>query len=156
MSDLLGGETETAQFVKKQKEITEALFNRWWKEYPNKQQKKSAWDKWCKLDHETMQTIISHTQDRAKTDPKWVKGFVPMPVTFLNQQRWEDEWEPEQGKRKSSGKPAIEQVICSKCRGDTRSQRHREICEEGLPYWDFKTASGERYRLDTQYGAKLV
>lgn len=156
MSDLLGGEQETAQFVAKQKEITEALFKRWWKEYPNKQQKKSAWDKWCKLDHDTMQVIISHTQDRAKTDPKWIKGFVPMPVTFLNQQRWQDEWEPEQGKKKSTGKPAIEQTICKRCRGDTRSQRHVDICADNMPYWDFKKSNGEHYTLDRESGWRLV
>lgn len=134
--------------VQDPKEITETLFKQFWKLYPNKVQKKTAWDKFNKLDIETQRTIVNHVKERIQTDAKWIDGFVPMPGTFFNQHRWEDEWEPKtetaiQGRVK---RKAVEQVICPTCKSDTRAQRHHDICASNVPYWDFKI-NGNAMRL---------
>lgn len=132
-------------------ELNELLFKEFWRLYPRKEGKKPCWDKWCKIDTETQRKIIEHVRERSTTDIKWLKGYAPMPATFFNQQRWDDEYEVDAGggktkiagNEKRQGKP---QVICSKCRGDTRSQRHADICEAGVPYFDFKI-KGEPFML---------
>lgn len=63
-------------------------FSVFWKLYPRKEEKKTAATKWDKLPKETQEKIL-------KTLPTFLKGkdvkFVPMPVTYLNNERWDDE-----------------------------------------------------------------
>lgn len=69
---------------------TKIEFSEFWKLYPRKEEKKTAVAKWDKLTKETQQKII-------QTLPNFLKGkdvkFVPMPVTYLNNERWDDELE---------------------------------------------------------------
>ena len=70
-------------------------FNDFWEVYPKKQGKAGAKKKWelKKLD-EKADMIIDHVKARADTDKKWqTLEYVPMPTTFINQERWEDEYE---------------------------------------------------------------
>lgn len=63
-------------------------FSLFWNLYPRKEEKKTAVTKWNKLPKETQEKII-------KTLPHFLKGkdvkFVPMPVTYFNNERWDDE-----------------------------------------------------------------
>lgn len=63
-------------------------FSVFWLLYPRKEAKPKAKEKWDKLQKETQEKIIS-------TLPTFLKGkdiqFVPMPVTYFNNQRWDDE-----------------------------------------------------------------
>tara|TARA_R110000868_G_scaffold126479_2_gene333544 strand:- start:1207 stop:1809 length:603 start_codon:yes stop_codon:yes gene_type:complete len=63
-------------------------FSLFWNLYPRKEEKKTAATKWEKLPKETQEKII-------KTLPHFLKGkdvkFVPMPVTYFNNERWDDE-----------------------------------------------------------------
>lgn len=63
-------------------------FSLFWNIYPRKEKKKDAQIKWDKLPIETQNTII-------KTLPTFLKGkekkYVPMPLSYFNAQRWEDE-----------------------------------------------------------------
>lgn len=70
------------------------MFSEFWKVYPRKQAKAAALKKWQakKLDAEA-QAIVAHVEVRAKKDKQWLNGFIPMPATFLNQERWHDEYE---------------------------------------------------------------
>lgn len=72
-------------------------FDEFWKAYPRKTgsipQARKTWAK-QKLDQQA-DSIIAIVIDRAANDPQWSDPrFIPYPTTFLNQQRWNDEWTP--------------------------------------------------------------
>jgi hypothetical protein len=67
-------------------------FDRFWLAYPKKEAKAEAKKSWAKIKPsatlvEAMLTAI----ERQKQTRKWLEGIIPMPVTWLNQKRWEDE-----------------------------------------------------------------
>lgn len=70
-------------------------FNEFWDVYPNKKAKKVAKASWDKIQpDETLADIIIDSVIRYKRSYDWIKEngkYVPMPSTFLNQERWEDE-----------------------------------------------------------------
>lgn len=63
-------------------------FEKFWEIYPRKEGKPKSKEKWDKLKKEQQQKILD-------TLPKFLQGkelqFVPMPVTYFNNERWEDE-----------------------------------------------------------------
>lgn len=70
-------------------------FDEFWKAYPRKDSKKVARQKWDKIrpDEETRKKILADIE-RRKRSTEWLKDngqFIPMPSTYLNQQRWDDE-----------------------------------------------------------------
>lgn len=82
-----------------------ALFDTFWKSYPSKKSKptgRKAFEKIAakfKTKPDEFKTlvgeIISHVEKRKLDDPQWTKDsgqFIPMPATFLNQERWNDEY----------------------------------------------------------------
>lgn len=76
------------------KEIEEAPFEKFWQAYPKKTSKATAFGIWTrkKLDHH-IDAIMSGL-NAYKTSDQWRKEggkYIPMPSTFLNQERWEDE-----------------------------------------------------------------
>lgn len=70
-------------------------FNEFWDVYPNKKAKKVAKASWDKIQpDETLADIIIDSVIRYKRSYEWIKEngrYIPMPSTFLNQERWEDE-----------------------------------------------------------------
>ncbi len=67
-------------------------FADFWNAWPSsdrKVAKRQCEQKWKarKLDR-IADRIISHIQAMKQTD-QWVKGIIPMPMTYLNQDRWE-------------------------------------------------------------------
>ena len=76
-------------------------FETFWASYPknNRQGKAAAYKKWAEkgLD-DKVAMIANHCLERGKRDKKWLDGYVPMPVTFINQERWDDEYETVQAK----------------------------------------------------------
>lgn len=75
-------------------------FESFWKIYPRKTSKKSAHKAWVKLkpDRDLQEKIISAVRKRARSDPEWLKDggkFIPHGSTYLNGERWEDEWSDE-------------------------------------------------------------
>lgn len=74
-------------------------FNRFWAEYPLKVGKGAAWKSWQKLtkgedEAAFAEMLVLHLTERKKTDAKWIEGrYVPQPATFLNQGRWDDEYQ---------------------------------------------------------------
>lgn len=71
------------------------LFDTFWSEYPRKQGKGSAIKAWKKIKHqsETLEKITTALSWQ-KNSPDWKKDkgqYVPMPATYLNGMRWEDE-----------------------------------------------------------------
>lgn len=66
-------------------------FSEFWASYPNKTGRKPCETKWkaSGLD-EHADTILAHVEQSARTDRRWLDGFVPNPATYLNQERWKD------------------------------------------------------------------
>jgi hypothetical protein len=67
------------------------LFEKFWKEYPKKENKKKTQEIWIrkKLDS-SYEQIISFIK-KAKGTERWQKGFIPHATTFLNGERWNDD-----------------------------------------------------------------
>lgn len=67
---------------------TKIDFSLFWAVYPRKEGKKKSAEKWNRLKIETQQKILD-------TLPKFLEGkdlkFVPMPETYFNKERWDDE-----------------------------------------------------------------
>lgn len=63
-------------------------FEKFWELYPRKEGKKNCIPKWDRLKTQTQQKILD-------TLPKFLEGkdlqFVPMPETYFNKERWDDE-----------------------------------------------------------------
>jgi hypothetical protein len=67
-------------------------FSDFWKIYPNKIGKKPCAKKWKVRNlNKIADKIIDDVKWRKENDEKWVKGFVPNPLTYINQDRWEDD-----------------------------------------------------------------
>lgn len=71
-----------------------ADFERFWSVYPRREGKAACAKKWeqKKLD-DSADLIVAHVEKRAREDKKWKDGYIPMPLTFINQERWTDEYE---------------------------------------------------------------
>lgn len=74
-------------------------FDAFWSSYPRKVGKRPALQKWGKLDlsNGNFEKIIG-ALERQKKSPQWLKDngqYIPHPTTWLNQERWNDEIEPE-------------------------------------------------------------
>lgn len=96
-------------------------FEAFWREYPRKIGKGSAYKAWGKL-KPPLEICLSTLKWQKKTD-QWLRDngqYIPHPATWLNQRRWEDE-EPQPGDSHvaptGSGNPA-------------RTKTFREIDEE--------------------------
>jgi len=69
-------------------------FDVWWASYPKRRvDKEKCKTKFLKFPEEIQDLIIQDTQNRASMDDKWIKGFVPMTSTYLNNKKWEDDYE---------------------------------------------------------------
>ncbi len=84
----------------------EKLFSLWWSEYPSKKGKKPCAAKYRRLLrlHQSPETLhdemITGLRNLKTHCRKWKDGFIPNPLTFLNQERWNDE--PEQSPQTQS------------------------------------------------------
>jgi hypothetical protein len=67
-------------------------FLRFWGSWPKNERKASqgkCWAVWLKADFDLQaETILAHV-DGLKSSDGWQRGFVPAPLTYLNQRRWE-------------------------------------------------------------------
>ncbi len=71
------------------------LFLEFWSSYPRKEGKGAAYKSWMKISSpgETLQLILIALEWQKQTE-QWKKDngqYIPMPATYLNQQRWLDE-----------------------------------------------------------------
>ena len=117
MMDLFG-ETATAPMVAIKSEVNRMVgFSEFWASWPSgprKVAKQQCVNKWARLDcSESWAHIVAHVE-WMKTQADWVKdrgGFIPQPLTYLNQQRWID-WElvkprpPQKPVRQAAENPA--------------------------------------------------
>jgi hypothetical protein len=68
-------------------------FDMWWAAYPRKQGKKKAEAIYEKLSDTDKSACYLGTLRQVEENPQWAEDdrFIPMPTTFLNQARWQDE-----------------------------------------------------------------
>lgn len=88
-----GNETATIQSHNhnQSKDKPTSRFEEFWQAYPKKTGKKPCSAKWKarRLDRLADQ-ILENVRERIEGDSQWLRGFVPNPLTFINQDRWDD------------------------------------------------------------------
>lgn len=115
-ADLFGDSITTPQCsAKHMKSIINAAhgFPEFWKAWPSKSTRKAAkqqcLDKWARFQCATEASLICQHVEWMKTQHDWTKdggAFIPAPLTYLNQRRW-DGWEPPKVKPQDSALEAI-------------------------------------------------
>lgn len=73
-------------------------FTVWFDAYGKKVGKAVAMKAWSKLSKEDRDAALDDIviRKRKMADPSWSNGqYQPNPATYLNQRRWEDEWQPQ-------------------------------------------------------------
>jgi hypothetical protein len=64
-------------------------FSEFWSNYPIKEGKLDAFKSWIALSPSIDKVL--HAIQWQRTSKKWRDGYIPMPATYLNQGRWQDE-----------------------------------------------------------------
>lgn len=87
------------------KKTISSAFDAFWMHYPLKKNKKKAQETWKrkKLDR-LADRILEDLKVRPTKDRAWIEGYVPLPTTYLNGERWEDEMD--EGTKKAGGSRA--------------------------------------------------
>lgn len=93
-------ETETETEMSEMTRFDAGMFEAFWAEYPKKTGKVAVLKKWkhLKFTNGLFNKIMTALEIQKKSD-QWVKNngqFIPNPLTWLNQERWEDEVEVKQ------------------------------------------------------------
>ena len=75
------------------------LFIEFWSVYPKgrKSDKPGCFAKFKKQPHQTQLDIIEHVRIRATCDAQWLEGYIPLSKTFMNNNRWTDEYRVSDG-----------------------------------------------------------
>ena len=68
-------------------------FDEFWNLYGHKLARKQARKAWEKLSSAEHSEIMNHLPERLLTDKQWLAGYKMHPATFLNGERWFDEYE---------------------------------------------------------------
>ena len=95
---------EEEHIIKKNQEEDMYGFSEFWNKYPKKIKKKDSALKWKSKElNRFLPEILLFIDNASKTD-RWKKGFIPDPPTFLNQERWNDEVEGYNDKKREVSK----------------------------------------------------
>jgi len=74
-------------------------FNKFWEKYPKKVNKKNAEKSWLKINTAEYDKIFQSLEKYIVCKQWQDKQFIPMPSTWLDQERWNDEIDTEQKNR---------------------------------------------------------
>jgi len=81
--------------IEKKRTFSLKQFERWWAYYPRKQAKRKAREAWIRADiDEGKYLMLCDAVVRQKKWDQWQRGIIPLPATWLNQERWTDEEPP--------------------------------------------------------------
>ncbi len=82
-------------------------FAEFWSMYPKRVKRKPCRVKWKAkgLDARAVE-IIADVRNRIANDGRWLDGFVPDPLTYITQERWDDELQPRRNGSKHAAMPA--------------------------------------------------
>jgi uncharacterized protein YdaU (DUF1376 family) len=92
------------------KKTTMCQFDTFWLAYPKarRREKKKALAIWKRRNLDSIaEQIIADVKNRIINDEQWKKGYVPMPTTYLNGDRWEDELGGDDNQPSDFGKGGI-------------------------------------------------
>ena len=103
-------------------------FERFWKAYPKKVGRKPAQKKFSTLKEEVMPKIFEELE-KQKLSKQWREGFIPNPLTWLNQERWNDETPPL-----------------------TREQEARALVEQCRPQFGDNAEEAAMFKFSAKYG----
>lgn len=79
-------------------------FAQFWEAYPRKVGKVAVWKAWRRIspDQALLERMLT-TLAWQKKSQQWQRGYIPLPMTWINQGRWEDEpFEPQSSMAVSS------------------------------------------------------
>ncbi len=87
---------KTAGGIKSHSTTLDEDFNRFWQAYPKKADKQKALKAWQKLkpDEKTLNDMLEAIERHKQSDEQWHRNngqYIPLPSTWLNGRRWEDE-----------------------------------------------------------------
>lgn len=72
---------------------TAERFDDFWAIYPSRRGKKRAREIWLQKNLDARADQILHdVRERQRRDERWLNGYIPNPTTYLNQERWEDDY----------------------------------------------------------------
>ncbi len=97
-------------------------FQEFWNLYPIKNGRKACEQKWIKrklddIADKIMEKLVIQVQE----DDKWRRGFAPNPLTYINQDRWEDDIAQPTNKSVSKS-DSFNKYINSQSKGETYDQ----------------------------------
>lgn len=96
INDDIGTQSKVKE-IKENKNTYTADFLSFWEAYPRKEAKQMAFKAWQKAkDRPPITDILAKIEKQRQTD-QWKKDggqFIPMPATYINQSRWDDEIKP--------------------------------------------------------------
>ena len=101
-------ETETEAYKQETEKTTSTAtrFDEWWGLYPKKIEKKKAREIWKRRKLDSLaDKIIKDTKTRPTACAKWSAGYIPNPTTYLNGDRWEDEYQTPEKTQSGSALP---------------------------------------------------
>lgn len=133
---------------------TAARFPEWYAAYPVKKGRANAEKAWRKLGCDAMaDTLIAHVRRMEREDDTWLRGFIPHPATYLNQERWNDEPTKDKPQGASTAAPPAPETFGAKAAlAQSESKLDREIAyirhqyATGA-YGEGETAKAEAKRL---------
>lgn len=96
-------------------------FEEFWNLYPVKIGRKACEQKWNKRNLDVIaDKIIANLTVQVEEDDKWLRGFAPNPLTYINQDRWEDEIA--KPPKTSSKSDSFNKYMNSQSKGETYDQ----------------------------------
>ncbi len=72
-------------------------FELFWSSYPKKSDKKKARASWKKSKTLPSIEVILEALEKQKQSDQWQRGIIPLPTTWINNDRWEDEIQSQLG-----------------------------------------------------------
>lgn len=79
------------QHIKLNQQLEDS-FNLFWQTYPRRQKKKDCRKWWAKnKPNNDLVAEMIKSIEVFKLTREWKDGYIPMPITWLNGERWEDE-----------------------------------------------------------------
>ncbi|NYF21938.1 hypothetical protein HDC36_003414 [Xanthomonas sp. JAI131] len=105
---------KAAKPTRKVAELETAKFAEFYQVYPRHEARPDAAKAWRKNNCEAMaDRIVAELKTRTAEDPQWSKErkrYIPLPATYLNGRRWEDQWR-DGGDGGSAGLPDFMQGV---------------------------------------------
>jgi len=112
------------------------LFEAFWHAYPIKKAKKTCYEKWNnkKLDS-IADEIINKLHAQILNDRSWKEGYIPNPLTYINQERWNDDIDTTMPKtNKKPGDCFNEYMQSRKQKGNIYEHQHQATPTKGVTH----------------------